>query len=88
MGPVDVVAGAGPMSVDGVISDGRDRCYGGALSARAVCLRTRGGSVYEVKKIETNTSSSSNTSCSSFDLLRNKHSSCIVVRNTSSTASK
>eukprot|EP00903_Cladosiphon_okamuranus_P005465 g5450.t1 len=55
-GHIDVpaFAGAGPASTDGaadggakVISDGRARCYGGALSARAACVRTRGGSLAE-----------------------------------------
>lgn len=54
LGPIDVaaVAGAGAAltedAADGrvkVISDGRVRCYGGALSARAACVRTRGGSL-------------------------------------------
>lgn len=50
-GPADAVAGAaGSMSEGGVISNGRVGCFGGALSARAVCLRTRGGSIYEVNQ--------------------------------------
>lgn len=58
VGPVDVaVTGAGVAALtddvaDGkvkLIRDGRVGCYGGALSARAVCVRARGGSLAEVR---------------------------------------
>lgn len=57
IGPAEAaVAGAGAAPTDDVaegqvkvISAGRGRCYGGALSARALCVRARGGSLAEVR---------------------------------------
>lgn len=57
VGAVDIAgAGAGATLTDyvadgrvKVISDARIRCYGGALSARALCVRARGGSLAEVR---------------------------------------